>query len=39
VVGVLCGGYEQDERVTIRFYQDPFDLLNHVDELGVRAVL
>jgi len=41
-VGVLSGGYGQDELEragAYRVYQDPFDLLNHVDELGVRAAL
>ena len=41
-VGVLSGGYGQDELEragAYRVYQDPFDLLNHVDELGARAAL
>lgn len=39
-VGVLSGGYGQDELEragAYRVYQDPFDLLKHVDELGVRV--
>jgi HAD superfamily hydrolase (TIGR01549 family) len=39
-VGLLSGGYGQDELVqagAYRVYQDPFDLLQHVDELGVRV--
>jgi phosphoglycolate phosphatase-like HAD superfamily hydrolase len=39
-VGVLSGGYRQHELEragAYRVYQDPFDLLNHLDELGVRA--
>ena len=37
-VGVLSGGYGQDELEragAYRVYQDPYDLLNHLDELGV----
>jgi len=39
-VGVLSGGYGQDELEragAYRVYADPRDLLNHVDELGVRT--
>ena len=39
-VGVLSGGYGQDELEragAYRVYQDPYDLLNHLDELGVRT--
>ena len=39
-VGVLSGGYGQDELEragAYRVYQDPADLLAHLDELGVRA--
>jgi HAD superfamily hydrolase (TIGR01549 family) len=39
-VGVLSGGYGDDELQragAYRVYQDPFDLLQHVDELGVRG--
>jgi HAD superfamily hydrolase (TIGR01509 family) len=39
-VGLLSGGYGQDELEqagSYRVYQDPFDLLQHVDELGVRV--
>jgi len=35
---VLSGGYGQDELEragAYRVYQDPYDLLNHLDELGV----
>jgi HAD superfamily hydrolase (TIGR01509 family) len=38
-VGVLSGGYGEDELVragAYRVYQDPADLLRHLDELGVR---
>jgi phosphoglycolate phosphatase-like HAD superfamily hydrolase len=38
-VGVLSGGYGQDELEragAYRVYADPRDLLNHIDELGVR---
>jgi HAD superfamily hydrolase (TIGR01509 family) len=38
-VGVLSGGYGEDELVqagAYRVYQDPEDLLRHLDELGVR---
>ena len=40
-VGVLSGGYGQDELETAgayRVYQDPADLLNHLDEVGVRPI-
>jgi HAD superfamily hydrolase (TIGR01509 family) len=39
-VGVLSGGYGQDELEragAYRVYQDPADLLAHLDEVGVRA--
>ena len=38
-VGLLSGGYgrEELERAgAYRVYQDPADLLNHLDEVGVR---
>jgi HAD superfamily hydrolase (TIGR01549 family) len=38
-VGLMSGGYGQDELEragAYRVYQDPLDLLHHVDELGVR---
>jgi HAD superfamily hydrolase (TIGR01549 family) len=38
-VGLLSGGYGQDELEragAYRVYQDPLDLLEHLDELGVR---
>jgi HAD superfamily hydrolase (TIGR01549 family) len=40
-VAVLSGGYGQDELEragAYRVYQDPADLLKHLDEVGVRAV-
>lgn len=40
-VGVLSGGYGQDELEragAYRVYQDPLDLMEHLDELGVRIV-
>jgi HAD superfamily hydrolase (TIGR01549 family) len=39
-VGLLSGGYGQDEldrAGAYRVYQDPADLLRHLDEVGVRA--
>jgi phosphoglycolate phosphatase-like HAD superfamily hydrolase len=39
-VGVLSGGYGQDELEragAIRVYEDPADLLCHIDEIGGRA--
>jgi HAD superfamily hydrolase (TIGR01509 family) len=39
-VGLLSGGYGQDELEragAYRVYQDPADLLNHLDEMGVRT--
>jgi HAD superfamily hydrolase (TIGR01509 family) len=39
-VGVLSGGYGEDELIragAYRVYQDPADLLQHLDELGVRS--
>jgi HAD superfamily hydrolase (TIGR01509 family) len=41
-VGLLSGGYGQDELEragAYRVYQDPADLLRHIDEVGVRAVV
>jgi HAD superfamily hydrolase (TIGR01509 family) len=38
-VGVLSGGYGDDELIragAYRVYQDPADLLQHLDEIGVR---
>jgi phosphoglycolate phosphatase-like HAD superfamily hydrolase len=38
-VGLLSGGYGQDELErsgAYRVYQDPADLLRHLDEVGVR---
>jgi HAD superfamily hydrolase (TIGR01509 family) len=38
-VGLLSGGYGEDELQSAgayRVYQDPADLLNHLDEVGVR---
>jgi phosphoglycolate phosphatase-like HAD superfamily hydrolase len=38
-VGVLSGGYGEDELEragAYRVYQDPYDLLKHLDELGIR---
>jgi HAD superfamily hydrolase (TIGR01549 family) len=40
-VGLLSGGYGQDELEragAYRVYEDPADLLRHIDELGLRAV-
>jgi HAD superfamily hydrolase (TIGR01509 family) len=40
-VGVLSGGYGEDElnrAGAYRVYEDPADLLIHLDEIGVRAV-
>jgi HAD superfamily hydrolase (TIGR01549 family) len=40
-VGLLSGGYGQDELEragAYRVYQDPLDLMQHLDELGVRIV-
>jgi phosphoglycolate phosphatase-like HAD superfamily hydrolase len=39
-IGLLSGGYGEEELQTAgayRVYQDPMDLLNHLDEVGVRA--
>jgi phosphoglycolate phosphatase-like HAD superfamily hydrolase len=39
-VGLLSGGYGQDELQSAgayRVYEDPADLLQHLDEVGVRA--
>ena len=41
-VGLLSGGYGQDELEragAYRVYQDPADLLHHLDEVGVRPVV
>jgi len=41
-VGLLSGGYgrEELERAgSYRVYQDPADLLQHIDEVGVRQPL
>ena len=38
-IGVLSGGYGRDELETAgayRSYDDPLDLLRHIDELGIR---
>ncbi|HKU97231.1 MAG TPA: HAD family hydrolase, partial [Vineibacter sp.] len=38
-VGLLCGGYGEDELQTsgaFRVYEDPADLLRHIDEVGGR---
>jgi phosphoglycolate phosphatase-like HAD superfamily hydrolase len=38
-VGLLCGGYGQDELVqagAYRVYEEPADLARHIDELGVQ---
>jgi HAD superfamily hydrolase (TIGR01509 family) len=40
-VGLLSGGYGQEELEragAYRVYQDPLDLLTHLDELGIRRV-
>jgi HAD superfamily hydrolase (TIGR01549 family) len=40
-VGVLSGGYGKEELIqagAYRVYQDPSDLLEHLDEVGVRPV-
>ncbi len=40
-IGLLSGGYGQEELEragAYRVYQDPADLLNHIDELGVRTM-
>jgi HAD superfamily hydrolase (TIGR01509 family) len=39
-VGLLSGGYGEDELIragAYRVYQDPSDLLSHLDEVGVRV--
>jgi HAD superfamily hydrolase (TIGR01549 family) len=41
-VGLLSGGYGEEELAragAYRVYQDPADLLRHLDEVGVRAVM
>jgi phosphoglycolate phosphatase-like HAD superfamily hydrolase len=38
-LGLLSGGYSQDELEragAYRVYEDPADLLKHIDEVGVR---
>jgi phosphoglycolate phosphatase-like HAD superfamily hydrolase len=38
-IGLLSGGYSQDELEragAYRVYEDPADLLKHIDEVGVR---
>lgn len=38
-VGLLSGGYGEEELEragAYRVYQDPADMLNHLDEVGVR---
>lgn len=40
-VGLLSGGYGQDELEragAYRVYEDPADLLHHLDEVGIRAI-
>jgi len=40
-VGLLSGGYGQDELEragAYRVYQDPSDLLRHLDEVGFRTI-
>jgi HAD superfamily hydrolase (TIGR01509 family) len=40
-VGLLSGGYGQDELEragAYRVYEDPADLLRHLDEVGIRAI-
>jgi HAD superfamily hydrolase (TIGR01509 family) len=40
-VGLLSGGYGQDELERVgayRVYEDPADLLRHIDEVGVRKI-
>jgi phosphoglycolate phosphatase-like HAD superfamily hydrolase len=39
-IGVLSGGYGRDELQSAgayRVYDDPRDLLQHIDELGIRT--
>jgi HAD superfamily hydrolase (TIGR01509 family) len=41
-IGVLSGGYGREELIysgAFRVYEDPRDLLNHMDEVGVRRPL
>jgi phosphoglycolate phosphatase-like HAD superfamily hydrolase len=41
-VGLLSGGYGQEELEragAYRVYQDPMDLLRHLDEVGIRAIV
>jgi HAD superfamily hydrolase (TIGR01509 family) len=40
-IGLLSGGYGKEELEQVgayRVYQDPADLLNHLDEVGIRVV-
>jgi len=40
-VGLLSGGYGEDELVragAYRVYQDPADLMKHLDEIGIRSI-
>jgi HAD superfamily hydrolase (TIGR01509 family) len=40
-IGVLSGGYGKEELEQVgayRVYQDPADLLNHLDEVGIRSM-
>jgi len=40
-IGLLSGGYGKEELQQVgayRVYQDPADLLNHLDEIGIRIV-
>jgi len=39
-VGLLSGGYGEEELIragAYRVYQDPADLMKHLDEIGIRA--
>ena len=41
-IGVLSGGYGREELIysgAFRVYEDPHDLLAHIDEVGVRRPL
>jgi HAD superfamily hydrolase (TIGR01509 family) len=41
-IGVLSGGYGREELIysgAFRVYEDPRDLLDHIDEVGVRRPL
>jgi len=40
-VGLMSGGYGEDELAragAYRVYQDPADLLTHLDEVGIRNI-